>query len=155
MNLEANVQIGDFRIEKRLGAGGMGIVYLAKQLSLNRLVALKVLGSALTDQTDISRFQREAQAIAKLNHPGIAGVHFIGQDRDICYLAMEYVDGMSLRELMTRLSCCGHGVQSIDHLLQDTSVGGEAPEIRFDDHTLTYASGSSEKDRAVNAEDTT
>src|SRR5262245_60435623 len=86
-NLEANVQIGDLKIERRLGSGGMGIVYLARQLSLDRLVALKVLGSALTERTDIARFQREAKAIAKLNHAGIAGVYFVGQDREVCYIA--------------------------------------------------------------------
>ena len=59
-SLEAGVQIGDFRIERRLGAGGMGIVYQARQISLNRPVALKVLGQALTRDTEVSRFQREA-----------------------------------------------------------------------------------------------
>jgi serine/threonine protein kinase len=72
--LEAGVQIGDFRIEKRLGAGGMGIVYLARQVSLDRTVALKVLGSALDRDADIARFRREAQAVAELEDPGIEGV---------------------------------------------------------------------------------
>ena len=63
------IQIGDFRIERQIGAGGMGIVYLATQLSLNRKVALKVLGQSLTRQSDIARFRREADAAAKLDHP--------------------------------------------------------------------------------------
>jgi serine/threonine protein kinase len=153
MNLEANVEIGDFRIERRLGAGGMGIVYLARQLSLNRPVAMKVLGSALTDQTDIARFQREAQAIAKLNHRGIAGVYFVGQDRDVCYIAMEYIDGMSLRELTTRLSSSVHHGRSIDDILHETSRGGEAPELRFDDPTLTFVPVPSGDVRPANTED--
>jgi serine/threonine protein kinase len=57
-SLEANVQIGDFQIVRRLGAGGMGIVYLARQISLNRLVSLKVLGTALSDHSEVARFQR-------------------------------------------------------------------------------------------------
>src|SRR5688572_5522623 len=88
-SLEAGVQIGDFRIVRRLGAGGMGIVYQATQMSLNRPVALKVLGQALTRDSDVSRFQREAQAAARLRHPAIAQVYFIGQDKHLCFLAME------------------------------------------------------------------
>jgi serine/threonine protein kinase len=53
--------LGDFRIERRLGAGGMGVVYLARQVSLNRLVALKSLGSPLTDSDSVARFRRAAQ----------------------------------------------------------------------------------------------
>src|SRR6188472_2668875 len=94
--LESGVQIGDFRIQRRLGAGGMGIVYQAQQISLNRSVALKVLGQALTNDSDVTRFQREAQAAARLRHPSIAQVYFIGQDRQICFLAMELVEGLSL-----------------------------------------------------------
>src|SRR5687768_7164878 len=101
--LEAGVQIGDFRIERRLGAGGMGIVYQAWQMSLNRPVALKVLGQALTHDSDVTRFQREAQAAARLRHPSIAQVYFIGQDRHICYLAMELVEGISLRKVLDHL----------------------------------------------------
>ncbi len=80
MEPETALQIGDFRIERRLGSGGMGIVYLARQVSLDRLRALKVLGQALNEPTAIARFQREAQAVARLDHPGIASVYFIGQD---------------------------------------------------------------------------
>ncbi len=146
MNLEAGVKIGDFRIEKRLGAGGMGIVYLARQLSLNRLVALKVLGSALTDQTDIARFQREAQAVAKLSHPGIAGIHFVGQDKEICYIAMEYIDGISVRELMRKLVSSEVQAHPIDDILQATSVGGDAPVVRYDGPTLPYPPAHSAND---------
>jgi serine/threonine protein kinase len=66
--LEAGVQIGDFRIERRIGAGGMGIVYLARQVSLDRPFALKILGGALDRQPAIARFRREAPAIARLSH---------------------------------------------------------------------------------------
>ena len=102
--LETGVRIGDFEIEKRLGAGGMGIVYQARQVSLNRRVALKVLGPALTRGSGLARFQREAQAVARLNHPGIATLYFIGQDAELCYHVMELVDGLPLRRVIDRLS---------------------------------------------------
>ena len=81
----------------------MGIVYLARQVPLDRLVALKILGPSLTQQTDKARFLREAQAVAKLKHPNIASVHYIGQDSQVCYYAMEYIDGISLRTVIEAL----------------------------------------------------
>ncbi len=92
MHLESGVQLGDFVIEDRLGAGGMGIVYKARQLSLDRIVALKVLGPALESDEGRARFRREAQAVAKLTHPGVADIYYIGQDQQVCFLAMEFVD---------------------------------------------------------------
>lgn len=131
--LEAGVQIGDFRIERRLGAGGMGIVYQARQMSLNRPVALKVLGQALTRGTDVSRFQREAQAAARLRHPGIAQVYYIGQDRHVCYLAMELIEGASLRRILDRLGTTQSADSSLDSIVLD-DIQDEAPakEVRFD-----------------------
>ena len=137
-SLESNIQIGDFQILKRLGAGGMGIVYLARQISLNRLVALKVLGTALSDHSDIARFQREAQAIAKLNHPDIAAIHFVGQDHQVCYIVMEYIDGASLRDVLKHLIASRQSGQSMDAVLQRmTSGADEAPGIRFDQETVS------------------
>src|SRR5215208_5787369 len=131
--LEAGVQIGDFRIQRRLGAGGMGIVYQAQQISLNRAVALKVLGQALTHDSDVTRFQREAQAAARLRHPSIAQVYYIGQDRHICYMAMELVDGISLRRVLDRLGATTTADTGIDTAVQeDLSVEPEAAAIRFD-----------------------
>ena len=131
--LEANIEIGDFRIEKRIGAGGMGIVYLARQLSLDRLVALKVLGTALTDPDAIARFRRETQAAAKLHHPNIATVYFVGQDHDLCFMAIEYIAGVTLRELMDRLAASLNPVRDIDALVGEESPGERAGAIvRFD-----------------------
>jgi serine/threonine protein kinase len=138
-SLDPGVQIGDFQIIKLLGVGGMGIVYLAKQISLDRLVALKLLGNALTDRSDIARFHREAQAIAKLNNPGIASVYYVGQDRRVCYLAMEYIDGISLRDVINRLSKLGEAGHSIDKIVRSISANAvEATEARFDEETLSY-----------------
>lgn len=134
--LEAGVQVGDFRIVRRLGAGGMGIVYEARQISLNRPVALKVLGQALTRSTDVSRFQREAQAAARLKHPGIAQVYFIGQDRHLCYLAMELIDGISLRRVLDRLETTPAGASSLDTIVaEDLEQEPEAKAVRFDSPT--------------------
>jgi serine/threonine protein kinase len=141
-DLEAGVQIGDFRIERRLGAGGMGIVYQARQVSLDRIVALKILGAALSREANRTRFQREAQAVAKLSHPGIAGVHFIGQDRHVCYMAMEFIDGLSLREVIDRLSIARDPALTIDLAVQEFRPDdGEAPETRFDQPTADYIAG--------------
>src|SRR6516162_9203205 len=131
--LETGVEIGDFRIESRLGAGGMGIVYRALQVSLDRVVALKVLGAALTREADRARFQREAQAVAKLNHPGIAGVYFIGQDRRICYMAMEFIDGLTIREVIDRLAASHDAALTFDRALgEGYREEAEAQEERFD-----------------------
>ena len=84
-----------------LGAGGMGIVYKARQPGLDRSVALKVLSPKLTSDRDfVARFNREAKAMAALNHPGIVQVFDYGQESDLCFLVMEFVDGVSLRDLM-------------------------------------------------------
>ncbi|MFN0019175.1 MAG: protein kinase domain-containing protein [Pirellulaceae bacterium] len=132
-SLEAGVLIGDFRIERRLGAGGMGIVYQARQISLDRPVALKVLGQALSRGTDVTRFQREAQAAARLRHPSIAQVYYIGQDRHICYMAMELVNGISLRRVLDRLGTSTTADTGLDSAVQEDLEGEpEATAIRFD-----------------------
>jgi serine/threonine protein kinase len=113
-NLDAFVQIGEFRIERRLGAGGMGIVYQALQVSLDRIVALKVLGSALREPNDIVRFRRAAQAAARLRHPNIATVYYVGQDEELCYLAMELIDGCSLQHLIRTLAASQDSTSSLD-----------------------------------------
>ncbi len=84
-----------------LGRGGMGVVYKARQKSLNRLVALKLLAPERVDDTDFAaRFAREAQALAALNHPNIVTVYDFGQAGGFYFLLMEFVDGMNLRQLL-------------------------------------------------------
>ncbi|QDV06845.1 Serine/threonine-protein kinase PrkC [Planctomycetes bacterium Poly30] len=98
--------IGEFRILRRLGRGGMGIVYLAEQASLRRQVALKVLPSNLElDRGFVERFQREARAAARLLHPHIVPVYGAGQVDGLHYFAMRYVDGSSLEERLRELRC--------------------------------------------------
>ena len=84
-----------------LGRGGMGVVYKARQRSLDRLVALKILAPEREkDPQFAERFAREAQALAKLSHPHIVTVYDFGQADGLFYLLMEYVDGVNLRQLL-------------------------------------------------------
>ena len=92
-------RIGGFRLERRLGRGGMGDVYLAIQESLDRPVALKVLSPRLAADADfVARFQREARAAAALQHPNVVVVYDVGEDSGLHYLAMEFVSGGTLEE---------------------------------------------------------
>src|SRR5262249_46988931 len=86
--------VGGFQVERLLGRGGMGEVYLATQISLNRPVALKVLRpDLLTKPTYLSRFEAEATAVAKLNHPNIVHIYMLGAVGEVRFIAMEYVQG--------------------------------------------------------------
>ncbi len=90
-----------FEIIECLGRGGMGVVYKARQPKLNRIVALKVLApEKVADAKFAERFAREAQALARLNHPNIVTVYDFGEVDGLYYLLMEFVDGVSLRELL-------------------------------------------------------
>lgn len=104
VGLEPNLQVGDFRLERRLGSGGMSVVYQAVQMSLNRRVALKVLPIGLAGGASaVERFHREARAAAKLRHPNIVTVYAEGAESNICYFAMEMIDGQSLDEVIAEL----------------------------------------------------
>lgn len=103
--LEPNMRIGDFVIEKRLGAGGMGVVYQAFQQSLNRPVALKVLPASVGfDKNAVTRFHREARAAARLHHTNIIAIYAEGQENGTCYYAMEMLQGRSLDRVINELS---------------------------------------------------
>jgi serine/threonine protein kinase/dienelactone hydrolase len=104
VGLEPNLQVGDFRLEKRLGSGGMSVVYQALQVSLNRRVALKVLPIGLAGGTSaVERFHREARAAARLHHPNIVTIYAEGAESSICYFAMEMIDGRGLDEVIADL----------------------------------------------------
>src|SRR5919206_2048167 len=99
MMLAPQTQLGRYEIRSLIGAGGMGEVYLAQDTSLNRRVALKVLPAELASNQDrMRRFKQEATAAASLNHPNIAHIYEIGEDAGSNFIAMEYVDGPTLRE---------------------------------------------------------
>jgi serine/threonine protein kinase len=96
--------LGDFRIIRELGRGGMGVVYEAEQLSLGRSVALKVLPyAAMLDERHLQRFRNEARAAATLSHPNIVPVHFVGADRSVHFYAMQLIDGQSLAHMIAKL----------------------------------------------------
>jgi serine/threonine protein kinase len=92
-------RLGDFQLLREVGRGGMGIVYEARQVSLGRRVAVKVLPAAsLLDARQLQRFQNEARAAAQLNHPHIVDVICVGCDNGVHYFAMRFVDGQTLAE---------------------------------------------------------
>ena len=97
--------LGDFEVLDELGRGGMGVVYRARQVSLDRAVALKVLPQTLTLSPEaIERFQREAQVVARLSHKGIVPVYAIGSEAGSHFFAMELIDGISLDKLIMGLA---------------------------------------------------
>jgi tetratricopeptide (TPR) repeat protein len=96
--------LGDFRILREVGRGGMGVVYEAEQISLGRRVALKVLPFAATmDPRALQRFQNEARAAACLHHANVVPVHYVGCERGVHFYAMQFIDGQTLADLIREL----------------------------------------------------
>ena len=100
---------GRYELIEKTGGGGMAVVYKAKCHLLNRYVAVKILRPDLVENEEfVTRFKRESQAAASLSHPNIVNMYDVGQEDDIHYIVMEYVDGMTLKEYIRkegRLSC--------------------------------------------------
>jgi serine/threonine protein kinase len=103
--LDAEIgQLGDFRLLREVGRGGMGVVYEAEQISLQRRVALKVLPfAAAIDSRQLQRFKNEALAAAHLRHDNIVPVHAVGAERGVHYYAMQFIEGQSLAALIGEL----------------------------------------------------
>jgi YVTN family beta-propeller protein len=94
--------LGDFRIDEEIGRGGMGIVYRAAQISLERPVALKVISESLSDREGFrERFERESRLAASLDHPNVIPVYAAGEQDGVLFIVMRYVDGTDLRALLT------------------------------------------------------
>src|SRR6266480_5842477 len=97
-------RLGDYRILREVGRGGMGIVYEAEQESLGRHVALKVLTvHAVLDPRHLERFRREARAAARLHHTNIVPVHGVGEDSGLHYYVMQFIQGLGLDQVLQEL----------------------------------------------------
>src|SRR4029077_15466290 len=99
--LSPDTSLSHYRIVSRIGAGSMGEVYLALDTKLDRKVALKILPADLAANRDrMQRFVREAKSAAALNHPNIAHIYEIGESNGVNFIAMEFIDGETLRQLI-------------------------------------------------------
>ncbi|MCM3904555.1 MAG: protein kinase [Pyrinomonadaceae bacterium] len=103
MSLAAGTKLGRYEIRSQLGAGGMGEVYLVQDTQLERTIALKILPTEVAnDRQRMHRFVQEAKAAAALNHPNIAHIYEIGESNGTSFIAMEYIDGETLRQHMAQ-----------------------------------------------------
>lgn len=103
-------QLGKYKLLKKLGQGGMGEVYLGEDTKLGRRAAIKVLSKALAGKEDfVTRFYKEARAMARVNHDNAVSVYDVDQDRGIHYVAMEFVDGKSMQKWMDTLGTLSVG----------------------------------------------
>jgi serine/threonine-protein kinase len=95
------VEIGGFAIERLLAVGGMGKLFIARQISMDRLVALKILPAQFcADQENVDRFLHEVRVAARLQHPNVASAYEAGSDEGIYFLAMEYIEGRNLAAII-------------------------------------------------------
>ena len=146
MTFHSGTRLGPYEIVARIGAGGMGEVYRARDTRLGREVALKVLPDRLTSDPDaMLRFQREARAASALNHPHIVVVHDIGSERigdeDVPYYTMELVDGTTLGERFGRDALpkvLGYFVQVADALAKAHSAGIVHRDLKPDNVMVSH-----------------
>ena len=129
----AGVEIDEFRLERIIGQGGASVVYLATDTTLDRKVAFKLLRPGGLDNTDTERrFQREARAVAKLDHPNIVQVHRVGQYDGMYYIVMQHIDGETLNEYMGN-----NPDRGVAESLQITRQIAEALQVAHE-HGLTH-----------------
>ncbi|MGD9633834.1 MAG: protein kinase [Pirellulales bacterium] len=136
-------QIGDYKIVREVGRGGMGVVYEAHQESLNRRVALKILPfAAVLDQRQIARFRNEAQAAAQLHHPHIVPVFAVGQEHGVYYYAMQFIDGKSMEAAIDELRTVSGGMATQGTTHVHGAKGGSTTTLAFNRQTVLSSEGS-------------
>ena len=92
---------GSYELIEQIGEGGMGVVYKARQRTLNRIVALKMMRSgSLASESEVKRFRSEAQAVARLQHPNVVAIHEVGEQDGQFFFSMDYIEGKSLAEVI-------------------------------------------------------
>src|ERR1044071_1222542 len=124
MTLSPNTRLGRYEIRSKLGEGGMGKVYLAKDTSLDRLVALKILSPEIaSDAQRMKRFVQEARLACNLNHPNILTIYEVGSAGGTHFIAAEYVEGMTLRQRIAQ-----RVLPQVDTLGVITQVAGALAE---------------------------
>jgi WD40 repeat protein/serine/threonine protein kinase len=140
-------ELGDFRIVREVGRGGMGVVYEAEQMSLKRRVALKVLPFAgALDARQLQRFKNESQAAAQLHHTNIVPVYFVGCERSVHFYAMQYIEGQSLADVIAELRRTSEPRPSGSGDRQDASTAYTAlPDGRGSDSTTPVAIFSTQR----------
>src|SRR5438067_2324891 len=101
--LERGLVIGGYRIDDLISRGGMGVVYRATNIGLNRIYALKVLAPELADDAAFrERFQREMRIAASINHPNVVGIHYAGEQDGLVFFVMDFIHGTDLREVIQK-----------------------------------------------------
>src|SRR5215510_628523 len=121
MRFASGATLGPYTVVGPIGAGGMGEIYRARHATLDRLVAIKVLPTALANDADArARFEREAKVIAALSHPNILAIHDFAVDAGVAYVVIELLDGSTLRQ---RLADGPLPIKKAAHIARDVALG--------------------------------